>query len=317
MYLYKYLLVIAIIIFNTLNVLPLQAVPSNKKSGDYDKYMQEGYSATQSRDYKKATEYFNKALQAQPEDYYAKQALKNVKISQNRGNKPANNNLFIYIVGGLLTVGVGLVAIPLLLNRKRAKNPTQRRYESATEEEENTISFSRPTSSPEEKESSLELQQTTRIANVDVIEDLIRDLQDPDPKKRKKAIWEIAQKGDSRAMKPLVHLMIESDSLERGLILESLTQVCMRTIKPINQALAIALQDQNPQVRKNAIRDLTRIYTIMSQVNQLISMSLEDPDPEVQETAKWAAQQLNTQSRPDHNSHKMPNSSFLEDSKDV
>jgi vesicle coat complex subunit len=66
----------------------------------------------------------------------------------------------------------------------------------------------------------------------------------------------------------------------------------------MNQALAISLQDKNPQVRKNAIRDLTRLYDVMSQISQLICLALDDSDEEVQETARWAIRQLNLQLTP-------------------
>ncbi|MGH2414312.1 MAG: HEAT repeat domain-containing protein, partial [Microcystaceae cyanobacterium] len=88
------------------------------------------------------------------------------------------------------------------------------------------------------------------------------------------------------------------DSQERSLILEALSQISTRTLKPMNQALAISLQDKNPQVRKNAIRDLTRIYDLMSQVSQLLCHAIDDSDTDVQETAKWALNQLNLQMPP-------------------
>ena len=140
------------------------------------------------------------------------------------------------------------------------------------------------------------VNQTTRLAKVDSVQELIGDLAKPNPNKRHKAIWELAQKADSRAVKPLVELMIDADSKERGLILEALSQIGTRTIKPLNQALAISLQDDNPEVRKNAIRDLTRIYELVNQIGRLISHAAEDPDEEVQETAKWALKQLNNSS---------------------
>jgi vesicle coat complex subunit len=66
----------------------------------------------------------------------------------------------------------------------------------------------------------------------------------------------------------------------------------------MNQALAISLQDKNPQVRKNAIRDLTRIYDLMSQISQMLRHAMDDSDADVQETAKWALSQLNLQMTP-------------------
>ncbi|NEO25673.1 MAG: hypothetical protein F6K03_01930 [Kamptonema sp. SIO4C4] len=77
------------------------------------------------------------------------------------------------------------------------------------------------------------------------------------------------------------------------MILEAISQIGSRTLKPMNRALALALQDDNPQVRKNAIRDLTRVYEIITQLSQLVYYATDDPDPEVQEIAKWALMQLN------------------------
>jgi HEAT repeat protein len=89
--------------------------------------------------------------------------------------------------------------------------------------------------------------------------------------------------------------MVDADSQDRNLILEALSQIGTRTLKPLNQALAISLQDKNPQVRKNAIRDLTRIYDVMSQISQMLWYVLEDSDSDVKATAKWAIDQLNVQ----------------------
>ena len=149
-----------------------------------------------------------------------------------------------------------------------------------------------------ETTTALPIQATTRIPSGDYIETLLEELKETDPKKRRQAIWKLAQKADSRAMKPLVDLMIDTDSQERSLILEALSQISARTLKPMNHALTISLQDKNPQVRKNAIRDLTRIYELMSQISQLLCHAIDDSDREVQDTAKWAINQLNTQIPP-------------------
>ncbi len=147
-------------------------------------------------------------------------------------------------------------------------------------------------------EPALPVQTTTRIPSGDFIEILLEELQETDPKKRRQAVWNLAQTADSRAMKPLVDLMIDTDSQERSLILEALSQISTRTLKPMNHALTISLQDKNPQVRKNAIRDLTRIYELMSDISQLLCHAIDDGDREVQDTAKWAINQLNTQIPP-------------------
>jgi HEAT repeat protein len=126
----------------------------------------------------------------------------------------------------------------------------------------------------------------------DALESQIQGLNDP--RCRKKVIWDLARRGDSRAVKPLVDLMAESDPQERSLILEALSQISGRTLKPMNQALALSLQDLNPQVRKNAVRDLSRLYDVLSQISQLLTDATYDQDEEVQETAKWALSQFHS-----------------------
>ncbi|GET41342.1 HEAT repeat domain-containing protein [Microseira wollei] len=147
-------------------------------------------------------------------------------------------------------------------------------------------------SAPQSQEENLPVQETTRITRVNIVDQLIRDLHNPDPRKRRKAIWELAQRGDSRAMQPLLDLLMDADSQQRSLILEALSQIGTRTLKPMNRALAVSLQDDNAEVRKNAIRDLTRMYESLGQLSQLLRHAVEDPDKEVQETARWALTQL-------------------------
>ncbi|MBD1809068.1 HEAT repeat domain-containing protein [Microcoleus sp. FACHB-SPT15] len=139
---------------------------------------------------------------------------------------------------------------------------------------------------------NLPVKKDTSLSKIDIVDELIGDLQEPDPQKRRKAIWELAQRGDSRAIQPLVDLMIDSDSQQRNLILEALSQIGTKTLKPMNRALAISLQDDNAQVRKNAIRDLTRIYEVVAQTTQMLYHAADDPNPEVRETARWAIGQL-------------------------
>lgn len=131
------------------------------------------------------------------------------------------------------------------------------------------------------------------LPKADLVEELVRELQSTAPEKRQRAIWELAQKGDSRAVQPLVNLLLDSDSQQQSLVLEALSQIGVRTLKPINRALALSLQDDSAQVRKNAIRDVARVYELIAQLSQLIYFATDDPDPDVQETAKWALSQLN------------------------
>jgi hypothetical protein len=134
---------------------------------------------------------------------------------------------------------------------------------------------------------------TVRMPKVSVIDSLVHELRNPDPAKRQKAIWELGQRGDSRAVQPMVDLLLDSDSHQRSLVLSALSEISTRTLKPMSRALAISMQDENPDVRKNAIRDLTRIYDSLTCISQLLQNACEDPDPDVQDTAKWAIGQIN------------------------
>ncbi|WP_044499665.1 peptidoglycan-binding protein [Nostoc sp. PCC 7107] len=136
------------------------------------------------------------------------------------------------------------------------------------------------------------LEKTSRLAKLNIVDELIKDLHSNDPTRRRKAIWDLGQQGDSRAIQPLVDLMIDADSQQRSLILAALSEISTRALKPINRALAISLQDDSPQVRQNAIRDLTRVYDMMAQMSQMLGHALEDPDAEVQATAKYALTQI-------------------------
>ena len=136
-------------------------------------------------------------------------------------------------------------------------------------------------------------EQNSDLSKSSLIDELITDLHNPDSEQRRKAIWDLGQEGDSRAIQPLTDLMVDVDSQERSLILASLSEIGNRTLKPMNQALAISLQDKSPQVRQNAIRDITRVYDMMAQISQILSQAIEDEDPEVQETARYALSQMN------------------------
>ncbi|EAW34659.1 hypothetical protein L8106_22089 [Lyngbya sp. PCC 8106] len=131
-----------------------------------------------------------------------------------------------------------------------------------------------------------------RFPQLDRVEQLILELQNTNPTKRSQTIWELGQQGDSRAIQPLVDLIYNSDSKQRSLILAALSEIGTRTLKPMSRALTLSLQDENAEVRKNAIRDLTRIYDLACQMNQLLQRAADDPDSEVRETAKWAADKL-------------------------
>ncbi len=131
-----------------------------------------------------------------------------------------------------------------------------------------------------------------RLARVNIIDELIEELNNPDPSLRHKAIWELGQRGNSAAVQPLSMRLLDADSQEQGLILAALAEIGMKTLKPVNRAIALALQNENPEVRKNAIRDISRVYDSLGQVGRLLGQAAADSDPEVRQTASWALTQL-------------------------
>ncbi|WP_293132201.1 HEAT repeat domain-containing protein [Microcoleus sp. bin38.metabat.b11b12b14.051] len=143
------------------------------------------------------------------------------------------------------------------------------------------------------RKKNISLPEKEPKPKLDVIEKLIEDLQHLNPAQRRKAIWELGQQGDSRAVEPLLDLLANSDSKQYSLILASVSEIGIRTLKPMNNAWSISLQNENPEVRKNTIRDLTRIYELVNQISHLLHRATDDPDTEVQETARWAINQLN------------------------
>ncbi|MDJ1172067.1 peptidoglycan-binding protein [Roseofilum sp. BLCC_M154] len=152
-----------------------------------------------------------------------------------------------------------------------------------------------PEESPQESEENhqiLPINETTRLPKLTLVEDLIKDLENIDPQKRRQAIWELGQRGNSLAVQPLLNLLFDSDSGQRTLILSALSEIGIKTIKPMNRALSLSLQDENPEVRKNAIRDFTRMYELIATVSHMMCHAVDDPDEEVQEVAEWAVLQL-------------------------
>lgn len=149
-----------------------------------------------------------------------------------------------------------------------------------------------PLAAPASGQMTGQMGGTSPLTQGDIIDGLIGDLRNPDPARRRKAIWELGQRGNSVAMKPLVDAMVDADSKEKSLVLAALSEIGIRSLKPMSKALAIALQDDNPEVRKNAIRDLTRVYDLVVQISQMLGHATEDEDPEVRQTATWALEQL-------------------------
>lgn len=145
---------------------------------------------------------------------------------------------------------------------------------------------------PEASPAPLSAPETIRLPVLDKVDQLITHLDSHQVALRHRAIWELGQQADSRAMKPLMDLLPRSDSKQQSLILAAISEIGLKTFKPMKQALALSLDSPNPEVRKNAIRDLQRVYETVLQSSQLLNYALNDPDPEVQETAEWAVDQL-------------------------
>lgn len=133
---------------------------------------------------------------------------------------------------------------------------------------------------------------TTRLPALNIVATLVEELASPDPDLRRRAIWELGQRGDSTAIQPLINGLLEADSQEKSLILAALSEISSRSLTPMHRALALGLQDPSPEVRKNAIRDLSRVYDTLMQLGPMLAHATQDPDPEVQATAQWALGQL-------------------------
>lgn len=141
-------------------------------------------------------------------------------------------------------------------------------------------------------QADLPLETTTRLSPVDIVDSLVQELSSTDSAVRRHAIWELGQRGHSNAIQPLVDGLLGADSQEKSLILAALSEISSRSLKPIHRALTLGLQDPSPEVRKNAIRDLSRVYDTVVQLSHMLAHATQDPEPSVQETAQWALSQL-------------------------
>ncbi|MBD2099544.1 HEAT repeat domain-containing protein [Leptolyngbya sp. FACHB-261] len=211
--------------------------------------------------------------------------------------------------GGVLLAFLAGTAFSSLLGRRREETPLPQRtavnslsspsVASSTHKTDGSwVSTTPPGTVAEEYTenpdggSLVQSGNSVKMQRLDVVEELIGDLQSSDRQQRQRAIWDLGQKGDSRAVKPLVHLLMDSDSKHRSLILATLTEIGSSTVTPLHRALLVSLQDENPEVRMNAIRDLTRVFDLSQRAAHILNHVIDDPDPEVQETARWAASRL-------------------------
>ena len=129
-------------------------------------------------------------------------------------------------------------------------------------------------------------------ADIDPVVELIEDLQHGDRQIVRKAIWELAEKGDPRSIQPLVNIVPTVSSLDKSLISNAITQIVHRSFQPIEHRLFANLEHQDPQVRKNAIHDLSDIYLFIAPVTKQLARMQFDEDPEVSQAAVRALHQL-------------------------
>ncbi|MEM6501116.1 MAG: HEAT repeat domain-containing protein [Cyanobacteria bacterium P01_C01_bin.89] len=134
----------------------------------------------------------------------------------------------------------------------------------------------------------------TRVLPPTKADRLLAELRDPSASVRRRAIWNLGERGDSRAIAPLMELLVTADSQQRSIILAVLSEIGTRTLRPMERAMAISLQDSDPEVRLNAIRDLTQVYDRFTQVSRMLAYATEDENETVQKTAKWALGKLNS-----------------------
>lgn len=148
------------------------------------------------------------------------------------------------------------------------------------------------------------MTSNTTETEIDVVFELIQDLHQSDRLEdtnaskdlKRKAIWELGQSNDFRAVEPLIQTIPKADSLEKGLILDAITQITNRSFASINRAVLTSLEDENAEVRKNAIQDLTSLYQSMSSIALRLSKMVDDRNLEVRQTAKWTLEKFDRMS---------------------
>jgi hypothetical protein len=219
---------------------------------------------------------------------------------QSQPSVPPESRRYIWAMMGGLAIIIILVSV-ILLGQRRQVAPDALHKQKSTAESRPDLPVLLDGSHDHSSEAvdsrvapdEFSVNSTTRLVPINIVDTLLQELTSPDMGIRQKAIWELGQRGNSLALQPLVNAMLDADSHEKSLILGALAAIGSRSLQPMHRAMALSLQDPSPEVRKNAIRDLTRIYDQMLQLGQLLSYACQDTDPEVQQTAEWALAQFN------------------------
>ncbi len=296
-----------------------QKALNNAVNHGFDFYTQAAYVADREREYQTVLKQFEKALTIKADSFYAKQAFKNLNFYISLSNQsespveiePETTDFNQDLLLGAITVTSFFTGILLLLLFRKVEinvdlENLDHQEDDVVDDEvilegpdssQNVSTNNYQSSKQQDSQDKLLIAPDAIFAQLDLVPKLILELQSGDREIRHKTIEELAQSGDSRAMTPLVQLMIEADSQERNLILEAMTQITSSILKPMNQFLILSLGDENSQV-ENTIRDLNRMYELMSQVTERLSQTVNDSDQKVRETAEWALKQLKQMPEP-------------------
>ncbi|MBE9222652.1 HEAT repeat domain-containing protein [Cyanobacterium stanieri LEGE 03274] len=279
------------------NYYQFRAIASEAENQDpailYDENMRKGYQATDNRQYDEALSYFQTALTYRPNDVYAQRAINNVEaMSANNSNRwDMDNLLFLLIIS--LVILVIIISITLIIVGLKILSNSQKKTKTISDRPLEQISLNNNILEDNQEDNN-QLNKATLAKRInpevekplDKTQELIKELIEGDAKNRSKVIWNLASQADSRAIAPLLDIMIKSNSQEKTLILEAISQIAFNSIKPINQALILSLQDDHGTVRKNALRDVSKVYELITQVQPIITQTAyNDPDPEVREIA--------------------------------
>ncbi|MGL5034188.1 MAG: hypothetical protein ACRC6M_10360 [Microcystaceae cyanobacterium] len=241
---------------NTPKVIPTTSPVTIQQ---YNRLMQAGYASAQLRHYAEARQRFQEALNLRPNDIYARQAIFNIDTYQtiNRQKFPP----LFWLLAGILMMTLGICGIfffllhqsqqqflKTVLDRREQLNPLQESLQNGIFP--GLIKEGKPLPSPP----PLQVSSVVPGAIADSEESakltaqLLTELSTADSRKRRRIIGELAQKGDTQAVKPLVDLMMSSDAQERGVILEALSQINVRSLMPMNKGLALALDGKEEAV---------------------------------------------------------------------
>ncbi|WP_069791975.1 HEAT repeat domain-containing protein [Cyanobacterium sp. IPPAS B-1200] len=283
---------------NALRAIASETENNQNSAVLYDENMQQGYEATNNRQYEEALNYFQTALSYRSDDVYAQRAINNVeRMLANRNNNSWSMDNLIFILLLSLIILVMIISLTLIIvglrilnnNKKNPKINYERNLEQIPLNNDDTL----------EENKLLNKGELAKRINPEVKKpedkttQLIQELVEGEAKNRNKVIWHLASEADSRAIAPLLDMMMTGNSQEKTLILEAISQIAFNSIKPINQALILALQNDHGSVRKNALRDITKVYELITQIQPIITQTAyHDPDPEVREIALNALEKI-------------------------